>query len=114
MLMNMEPVRQQPAQPAARPATPPVMDVVPPRPLPAEPLRMPPQDNSSVPVAAPKEVDKKQAKKDAKAEKASIVKPPKGPKSGVGLAVLATIIIVLGLGAMIVYAYLRTNGISVL
>lgn len=33
-------------------------------------------------------------------------------RSGMGLVVAATIVIVLGLGAFMVYAYLRTNGIS--
>ena len=107
----MEPVHQQPAQPAAKPAVPPVMDVLPPRPLPAEPLKMPPQETSPVPATKPEETAKKTAKE--KEAKQTVTKPPKVPSRGVGLAVFATIIIALGLGAMIVYAYLRTNGISV-
>lgn len=34
--------------------------------------------------------------------------------SGAGLAIFATIVVVLGLGAMMVYAYLRTNGVAAL
>jgi uncharacterized protein HemX len=52
-----------------------------------------------------------------KSGKASVItkppKPSKTPGSGVGLAVFATIVIVLGLGAMMVYAYLRTKGIAI-
>ncbi len=107
----MEPVHQQPAQPASKPAAPPVMDVVPPRPMPAEPLKMPPQEASSIPVAKPEEPAKKLTKQ--KEVKQEVTKPPKAPPSGVGLAVFATIVVVLGLGAMLVYAYLRSNGISV-
>ena len=39
--------------------------------------------------------------------------PPHPQGSGLGLVVAATVIIVLGLGAFMVYAYLRTNGISI-
>lgn len=37
-----------------------------------------------------------------------------GQRSGLGLVIFATIVIVFGLGACMVYAYLRTNGISIL
>ena len=107
----MEPVHQQPTQPAPKPASPSVMDVVPPRPMPAEPLKMPPQEIGALPMAKPEESPKKTAKE--KAAKPAVTRPPKAPSSGVGLAIFATIVIVLGLGAMIVYAYLRTNGISI-
>ena len=106
----MEPVHQQPAPTALKPASPPVMDVVPPQPLPAEPLKMPPQETGPLPLEKPEDDSKKPAKE--KAAKPAVTKPPKAPSSGVGLAIFATVIVVLGLGAMMVYAYLRTNGIS--
>lgn len=108
----MEPVHQQPAQPAPKPAATPVMDVVAPRPLPAEPLKMPPQETGPLPLVKPEESTKKPTKE--KVLKTAVTKPPKTPSSGVGMAIFATIIVVLGLGAMMVYAYLRTNGISIL
>ena len=49
-------------------------------------------------------------------KKSKTPKPPKPPKQprqpGVGLAIFATMIIILGLGALATYAYLRTNNIA--
>jgi len=83
------------------------MDIkAPARPTTAEPVKAAPPDAGN---PMPQSVE---LKKDDK-KKAS--KPPKQPKSrgsGVSLAVFATIVIVLGLGALFVYAYLRTQGIN--
>lgn len=49
-----------------------------------------------------------------KAEKPMVTKPPKPPRQpGIGLAIFATMVIVLGLSALATYAYLRTNNIAV-
>jgi hypothetical protein len=40
--------------------------------------------------------------------------PRRHTGSGVGVAIFATLVVVLGLGTLMVYAYLRTNGIAVL
>lgn len=56
------------------------------------------------------------AKKQVEPTKAKPIKAPKSPKpprqSGVGLAIFATIVIILGLGALATYAYLRGNNIA--
>jgi uncharacterized protein HemX len=73
------------------------MDVVPPKA--PEPLKEPPkQAEQSV---------------ELKPSKMPVTKPPKRQGSGVGLAIFATVVIVLALAAMMVYAYLRTKHISV-
>ena len=84
------------------------MDVVAPKPTAPEPVKAAPQQAVDLPVAEPESA----TKKPKPAEKAPVAKPPKAPKNGVGLAVFATIVIVLGLGALMVYAYLRTNGVN--
>lgn len=84
------------------------MDVVAPKPAAPEPVRAAPQQAVDLPVAEPEST----AKKPKPAEKTPVAKPPKKPRTGVGLAVFATIVIVLGLGALMVYAYLRTNGVN--
>ena len=75
----------------------PVMDIVPPKS--PETLKEPPKD-------AVESVD-------LKPSKTANLKPPKTQSSGVGLAIFATVVIVLALALMVVYAYLRTNHISV-
>ncbi len=85
------PTEQPPANPK------PVMDVVPPKT--AETIKEPPKE-------AAESVELKPAKP-------PLAKLPKQQRSGVGLAIFATVVIVLALGAMMVYAYLRTNHISV-
>ena len=70
------------------------------------------------PVAAPVTDQPDKPEKPEKPDVFKLQKPPttKLPKthgSGMGLAIVATVIIVLGLGALMVYAYLRTKGISI-
>lgn len=105
----MEPNEQQPTQAANKP----VMDVVPPpkpatAPAPADGVKTPPPMPNDAAQAGEKPGNKDQSKRD----KPKVTKPPKAPRSGVGLAVAATVIIVLVLAALFVYAYLRTNNIS--
>jgi hypothetical protein len=49
-------------------------------------------------------------------QKKKLPKPPKPPKQprqpGVSMAIFATMVIILGLGALATYAYLRTNNIA--
>jgi hypothetical protein len=99
MLVIME--SAVPNSPDAKPAHPPVMDVVPPKP--ADALKVPPKDDSAADEAA-----------HPKSQKPAVTKPPKPSGSGVGWAIFATIVVVLGLAALMVYAYLRTNNISLL
>jgi hypothetical protein len=90
----------EPAPPNEQPraGSTPVMDVVPPKP--PEALKEPPKDNTGESV-------------ELKPSKTAVTKPPKRPSSGVGLAIFATVIIVIALAALMVYAYLRTNQIKV-
>jgi hypothetical protein len=108
--MIMEPQRPI-TQPEQKPIAPAVMDIVPPRSSIAEPLKAAPPDTASAPTAQPEKISKRDAKQQK--EKTTVTKAPKTPGNGTGLAVAATIIIVLGLGAMMVYAYFRTKGISI-
>jgi hypothetical protein len=56
-----------------------------------------------------------ESKKDKHQKAAKVTKPPKPPRQpGVGFAIFATIVIILGLGALATYAYLRTNNITLL
>ena len=49
------------------------------------------------------------------AHKQSKVAKPKAPSQpGVGMAILASVVIVFGLAALAVYAYLKSHGIAVL
>ena len=83
----------QPPQPAAAPP----QDVQPPT---EAPVAEPPQlEEKAQPEAAPK---KEQAKPAAPIK-------PKQPGNGVGAAIAATVIIVLGLAALATYAYLKTR-----
>lgn len=75
-----------------------------------------PADVPKTPLATSEDVAKltdDPAKKldEHKHHKAEITKPPKPPRQpGVGLAIFATVVIVLGLAALATYAYLQTNG----
>lgn len=112
MRMNMEPNAQQPTQTTNKP----VMDVVPP-PKPAAALAVPSEGVKTpppMPADATPAAETSGAKEQAKQAKPKVPKPPKTPRSGVGLAIAATVVIVLGLAALFVYAYLRTNNISIL
>lgn len=52
-------------------------------------------------------------KKEKQQKEAKPAKPPKTPRQpGVGLAIFATVVIVLGLAALATYAYLRTNNVA--
>lgn len=108
MLMIMDPV-PQPDPTAPKPTSPPVMDIrAPARTANTEPIKTPPPQAGDQP---PESVDLK--KTDKKAPKPpKLQKPPKAHGNGVGLAIFGTIVIVLGLGALFVYAYLRTQGVS--
>ncbi|MGC1177378.1 MAG: hypothetical protein WA843_04885 [Candidatus Saccharimonadales bacterium] len=101
----MEPQAPQPPEPPKAPAPAPVMDVVPP------PIEKPAdQANSSpVPDTPVKQKDAKHAAKAAKKAAAKQPTLPKQPGHGVGLAIFATVIIILGLAALATYAYLKTN-----
>jgi len=85
--LHVEPKAETP-----KPAVAPVMDVVPP------PAADKPQPAAPNPTPAP-------AAKPAKPAKPVT---PKQPSNGVGMAITATVIIVLGLAALAVYAYLKT------
>lgn len=101
MLMIMDPATQP--QPSPQPAPQPVMDIkAPPRIAGNEPVKAPPETSD----ASLESVDLK--KQDAQ-KPAKPPKPPRPHGSGIGLAVVATIIIVLGLGALFVYAFLQTQ-----
>lgn len=101
----------KPAQPADKT---PVMDVRPPAapvhaetPAPVKPTETP----------APNEAEPEKTTADEpveeKAKPAKAVKPPKPSREpGVTLAIVATIIIVLGLAALATYAYLRVNNVA--
>lgn len=76
---------------------PPVMDVQPPAPAPAPD------------VPADKQRSKESPEPAKPAPKAVKPKAPKQPGSGVGFAIAATVVIVLGLAALATYAYLQTK-----
>lgn len=63
------------------------------------------------PVAPPpEEPSENQPKNEVKTKPPKPPKPPRQP--GVGLAITATVLIVLGLGLLATYAYLRSNHIT--
>ena len=110
MYMEPDSPAETPAPASPAPAKP-VMDVMPP-PRPIEGVHTPPPPPAPEPHDQEESVELK--KDEPKADKpAAKPKAPKQPHSGLGLIVFATVIIVLGLGAMVTYAYLRTQGISV-
>lgn len=86
----------QPPQAEGTPAQPaPIVDVAPP-PAP-QPAPQPTPDVTS--LLPPEEVKSKQPKPP---------KPPKQPGTGVGAAIFATVVIVLGLSAIAAFAYMQT------
>ena len=92
--------------PATKPAVP-VMDIKPPQveiPIANEVHEAPPEED---------EIDPKSGKKtkEAKQPKPEKIKKPHQP--GVGGAIFASVVIVLALSALAVYAYLKTNNIAV-
>lgn len=76
------------------------MDVLPPKP-------------ADVPKAVPKDdtlsINETAAQTPARP---TVVKPPKPNRVSSSLAIVATVLIVLGLAAMFVYAYLRTQNVA--
>ncbi|HTB48548.1 MAG TPA: hypothetical protein VK712_00515 [Verrucomicrobiae bacterium] len=99
----MQPTNSVPASsaspnPSAAPKPGPVMDVV-----------VPPPDKSNSPDTA--KADTKSPAPESKSIKQAPAKPttPKQPSSGTGLAIFATVIIVLGLAALATYAYIKTR-----
>ena len=65
---------------------------------------VPPPDKSNSP-------DTKSPAPESKSVKQALAKPttPKQPSSGTGLAIFATVVIVLGLAALATYAYIKTR-----
>ena len=99
----------QGAAPVATPKPPaPVMDVKPPTPENENGVHAAPPEETPPATEAPKN------EKPAKKAKPAKVKKPKGPRQpGVGLAIFASTVIVLGLATLAVYAYLKSNDIPV-
>lgn len=93
----MEETSKPQHHPEEKPSSP-VMDIVPPKPAEAPKAPFKPEET---PTPAHHKAPETQA-----------IRPPKDQRSGVGLAIVATIIIVLGLAALFVYAYLRTKNVS--
>ena len=102
-----EPTTPANPRPEDKPVHQPVMDVLPPKPV-EQPKAAAPEEPHPAPadVAADEPVERAPVSPSVSAR-------PKRHRSGVALAIIATIIIVLGLGALFVYAYLRTNHISI-
>jgi hypothetical protein len=97
MLSDMETPHTHPHEDTVRSVHQPAMDIMPPK------------------VAeAPQQSSESSVKPTHAAVKTHVTHQAKQPTQGLGLVVFATIIIVLGLGVLIVYAYLRTKGISIL
>lgn len=91
---------------AERPSPRPVMDVVPPRAVDAvkpAPAEVPQPATGPSPSEPP-------AKATPKAEPLTSAAGKR--RDSTGLAIVATVIIVLGIGAMMLYAYLRSQDIS--
>jgi hypothetical protein len=101
MLASMEePVAVEPVKPAPPSAPAPIMDIkVPPPAHPAAPAtssRTTPTGNKSVYA-------------DPTAAAAAKAAPKKPPAKGVNAAIFATVVIILGLAALAVYAYTKTK-----
>jgi hypothetical protein len=91
-------------------AKPPVMDVRPPA---APHNDVAPAPVEELPQADDHEVEEpvEESKAEADQPKPAAVKTPKPPRQpGVTTAIVATLLIVLGLGLLATYAYLRSNG----
>lgn len=95
----MEEPRTPPPETPIPAAPNPAMDVVAPRPKGAP---------EAVASAPPEQTDPK-AKQPAKQETPPKPKTPKPKGNGVTAAIFATVIIVLGLGLLAVYAYIKQN-----
>lgn len=99
----MDPNADKPADNSQAPAQPTAMDVV--APPPAE--KPEPQQNTEPPSDDSPEKSEPQAEVNDKPPETQ--KPPKKKGSGVGLAITATFIIILGLAGMATYAFLQTQ-----
>lgn len=108
------PVADEPTPAAPQPAAP--------APLNPEPAENLPDEMPDLAQAPPEEdaantdesAKKPEEKKQDNAEQPQVNKPPKPPRQpGVGVAIFATIVIILGLAALATYAYLRTNNIAI-
>ncbi|MEO6513687.1 MAG: hypothetical protein ABIR37_03295 [Candidatus Saccharimonadales bacterium] len=94
-----------PEEAAPKPAAP-VMDVRPPQAptaAPANEVQVDPSEKLA------EEKDNKNPKKVKKEKPPKIVTPKKPRQPGVGAAIFATVVIVFGLAALAVYAYLKTQ-----
>jgi hypothetical protein len=118
MLNGMEETAAKPPQPAAaQPAHAPVMDVVarPAAAAPAPAAKPEPETVAVRPEPLTKDPDEKEKPAEAKKEAAKPEEKPKKPVApkqhgnGVGAAIFATMVIVLGLAAMATYAYMKTQ-----
>jgi hypothetical protein len=105
-------MEQKPASPpeVQNPPPAPVMDVVPPPALDKSETAAPSdsavsQDDKPV---DPKANDNEKAD-DKGPAKPTTPKPPKQPGNGVGLAIVATVVIVLSLAVLATYAYIKTQ-----
>jgi hypothetical protein len=100
---------------AASPTTPPAVTAA--MPKPAAPVMdvLPPVSDNAVHAAPPedKPADEPKPKADKKAKKIKAVKPKSPRQPGSGAAIFASVVIVLGLAALAVYAYLKSNNIPV-
>ena len=104
MLADMEPHPAPTGPPAGVDKPTPVMDVVA-----APPPESPRSPETPDTPPKPAEPDKTHDKPPKPAPPPKPPKPPKQPGSGVGLAITATMIIVLGLAALATYAYIQTH-----
>ena len=100
----MDPNAEKPVETPQAPAQPTAMDVV------APPPAQKTDNQQDVPqsTADPKQ-QTEQPKAEAKQPTQKPPKPPKKPGNGVGLAITATVIVILGLSAMATFAYLQTQ-----
>lgn len=114
-------IAEPPADTTATQAMP-VMDVVPPPstpPVDAGPVPEPPKDAEFVeppageasPEDSPNQLIEDEARKESALapSQAQAAKPPKSHSSGTAAAIVATVIIVLALSVLTVYAYLQTK-----
>lgn len=74
----------------------------------------PKNDNNVAPAPQNTDSDRPDVPEHKEADMPKPVKPPKAPKKhGSGGAVIAAVVIIVALGAMFTYAYLRSNNIAV-
>jgi uncharacterized protein HemX len=109
LIMDNKAETKEDAQPAA-PTPGQVVSVVPPPPAEEKEKSQEPSGEKPVPAPPPEAgKDKTEKVKPLPTPKPQKAVTSKKPHGGVTLAIVATVIIVLGLGAMAVYAYLKTK-----